>query len=76
VYPSPISLVRVVCLGYVRFTSIHPWAVGAWIRGSKISMVVSYQLDRGVKIGVFMALSMMFSVVPISFLQKRINFQK
>jgi len=33
-------------------------------------MVVSHEFDRVVKIGVFMALSVIFSGVPINFLRK------
>jgi hypothetical protein len=56
--------------------SIHCWAVGAGIRCSRIWMVVSYELDRIVKICVFMASSVICSVVPISFLWKAIDVVK
>ena len=39
-------------------------------------MVASYELDRVVKICVFMASSVRFLVVPISFLWKAINLAK
>ena len=39
-------------------------------------MVVSYGLDRVVKICVFMVSSVIFSVVPISFLRKAMNLVK
>jgi len=39
-------------------------------------MVISYELDRVVKICVFKASSVIFSVVPISFLRKAINLVK
>jgi len=39
-------------------------------------MIVSYELDRVVEICVFMASSVIFSVVPISFLWKAINLVK
>jgi hypothetical protein len=39
-------------------------------------MVISYELDRVVKVCVFMALSVIFSVVPITFLQKAIDLNK
>ena len=41
-----------------------------------IWIVVSYELDRVVKICVFMASSVIFSVVPISILQKPISLVK
>jgi uncharacterized membrane protein YqhA len=39
-------------------------------------MVISYEKDRIVKICVFMALSVVFSVLPINFLQKAISLAK
>jgi len=39
-------------------------------------MVVSYELDKVVKMCVFMASSVIFSVVPISFLRKAISLVK
>jgi len=39
-------------------------------------MVISYELDRVVKICVFMASSVIFSVVPINFLRKAISLVK
>jgi len=39
-------------------------------------MVVSYELERVVKICVFMASSVIFSVVPINFLRKAISYVK
>jgi len=39
-------------------------------------MVVSYELDRVVKMCVIMACSVIYSVVPISILRKAINFSK
>jgi hypothetical protein len=56
--------------------SIACWAVGAVIPCSRLWMVVSYNLHRVVKICVFMALSVKFSVVPTSFLRKAINLVK
>jgi hypothetical protein len=49
-------------------------AVGTGCSG--IWMVVSYELDRVVKIYVFMASSVRVLVVPISFLRKAINLLK
>jgi len=71
-----MSLVRVVRSAYSRIASIHCWAVGAGIRCSRICMVVSYELDRVVKICVFMASSVIFSLVPINFLRKAISLVK
>ena len=73
---SPISLVRVVRSAYSRIASIDCWAVGAGIHCSRIRMVVSYELDRVVKICVFMASSVIFLVVPINFLWKAISLVK
>jgi len=39
-------------------------------------MIVSYELNRVVKIYVFMVLLVIFSVVPISFLRKAITMAK
>jgi len=73
---SLTSLVRVVRLAYSGIASIHCWAVGAGIRYSRIWMIISYELDRVVKICVFMASLVIFSVVPISFLRKAIRLVK
>jgi len=73
---SPISLIRVVHSAYSRIASVHCCAVGAGIRCSRIWMVVSYDLDRVVKICVFMSSSVIFSVVPINFLRKAISLVK
>jgi len=73
---SPISLGRVVHLAYSWIASIHYWAVGAGICCSRNWMVVSYELDRVVMICVFMASSVIFSVVPINFLRKAISLVK
>ena len=72
----PISLVRVVRSAYSRIASIHCWAVGAGIDCSRIWMVVAYELDRVVRICVFIVSSVIFSVLPISFLRKAISLVK
>jgi len=66
----------VVCSAYSRIASIHCWAMRAGIHCSSIWMVVSYEIDRVVKICVFMASLVIFSVVPISFLRKPISLVK
>ena len=71
-----MSWVRVVHLAYSRIASIHSWAMGAGIRCSRIWMVVSYELDRVVKIRVLMVSSVIFSVVLINFLRKAISLGK
>lgn len=52
------------------------WAMRARICCSMIWKVVSYKLDRVMKICVFMVLSVIFSVVPITFLRKVISMVK
>ena len=73
---SPISFILVVPSAYSWIASIHCFAVGAGIRFSRIWMVFSYVLDRLVKICLFMASSVILSVVLISFLHKAINLVK
>ena len=73
---SPISLVTVVRLAYLRIASIYCWAVVAGIRCSRIWMVVSYDLDRVVKICVFMASTVIVLVTPMNFLRKAIGLVK
>jgi len=63
----------VVRSSYSRIAILHYWAVGAWICCSRIWMVISYELCRVVKICVLMASSVIFSVVPISFMWKAIS---
>jgi len=70
---SRISLVRVVHSASWLIASIYHWAMGAGIQCSRIWMVISYGLDRVVKICVFMVSSVIFSVVPTNFLWKAIS---
>jgi len=72
----PISLVRVVRSAYSQIASIHCWAVAAGIRCSRIWMVVSYKIDRVMKICVFRESSVIFSVVRISLWWKAIHLVK
>jgi len=55
---------------------IHCWAVGEGIHSLRIWMVISYELDRLVKICDFTVSLVIFSVVPISFLKKPISLAK
>ena len=70
---SAIALVRVIPSAYSWIAFIQCLAEGAGIRCARIWMVVSYEVNRGVKICVFMVSSVIFSVVPISFLRKAIS---
>ena len=69
-------MVGVVRSAYSQIASIHYLAVEAGMRCSKIRMVVSYESDKVVKMRVFMTSSVIFWVVPISFLRKAICLVK
>jgi len=61
---------------YPRVTSIHCLALRVGIRCLRIRMAVSHELDRIVKICVFMTSSGIFAVVPIMFLRKAMSLVK
>jgi hypothetical protein len=67
---SAFSLVRVIRSACSRIAFIHCWGVGEGICCSRIGMVLQYELDRVVKMSVFMASTVILSKVPINFLPK------